>query len=182
MKKLFVLLIVLGAFVAQAFAQWEWQNPTPQGNTLNSVYFTNINTGYAAGKCGTIIKTTDGGVSWTVQNSGTANHLHSILFPLPDIGYAAGENGIILKTTDGGNNWAIQNYSTPSGQLSTVNSLFFINADTGYAAGGTSILKTTDGGTNWQRIYRNTNININTLFFLSADTGWLAGGSGVIME
>lgn len=80
MKKFFALLMVFGAFAAQAFAQWEWQNPIPQGNTLNSVYFIDIDTGYAAGKCGTIIKTTDGGNTWIKDTLNTNHNLSLVYF------------------------------------------------------------------------------------------------------
>ncbi len=69
MKKL-IISISLMLFSALSFAQWTWQNPLPQGNTLKSVYFTNANTGYAVGNYGTIIKTIDGGEQWTILKSG----------------------------------------------------------------------------------------------------------------
>ena len=42
---------------------WFWQNPLPQGNRLNSVCFTDANTGTAVGSAGTILRTTTGGVA-----------------------------------------------------------------------------------------------------------------------
>ena len=65
MKKTLFLSIVLFLTGFSSFAQWEWQNPLPQGNTLNSVYFTDASTGYAVGVVGTILKTIDGGATWT---------------------------------------------------------------------------------------------------------------------
>ena len=41
------------------FAQWFWQNPLPQGNTLTSVSYIDQNTGWAVGLKGTILKTTN---------------------------------------------------------------------------------------------------------------------------
>jgi photosystem II stability/assembly factor-like uncharacterized protein len=52
-----------------AFSQWTWQNPLPQGNRLNSAYFTDANTGYLVGESGTIIKTYDGGQTWITLNT-----------------------------------------------------------------------------------------------------------------
>jgi photosystem II stability/assembly factor-like uncharacterized protein len=69
---------------------------------LNTIYFTDANTGYAVGDSGIIIKTINGGVSWTVQPSGTASHLMSVYFTDANTGYVVGDNGIILKTTTGG--------------------------------------------------------------------------------
>lgn len=69
---------------------------------LNSLYFTNANTGYAVGRSGTIIKTIDGGITWTKLSSGTTNNLFSIFFPDDNTGYAVGGRGTILKTNNGG--------------------------------------------------------------------------------
>jgi len=40
--------------------QWIWQNPLPQGNTLQDFSFIDTNNGFAVGARGTILKTTDG--------------------------------------------------------------------------------------------------------------------------
>src|SRR6266849_268151 len=46
---------------------WFWQNPLPQGNPLMAVSFVDANTGTAVGEYGTILRTTDGGATWTLQ-------------------------------------------------------------------------------------------------------------------
>ncbi|MBP6978428.1 MAG: T9SS type A sorting domain-containing protein [Bacteroidales bacterium] len=61
MKKLIMLLIALVG-MSSAMAQWVPQN-SGTTNNLNSIYFTNGNTGYAVGDFGTILKTTNGGGS-----------------------------------------------------------------------------------------------------------------------
>ena len=53
------------------WAQWTWKNPKIQGNPLCSVDFTDVNTGFAVGEFGTILKTTNGGQTWEFCNSGT---------------------------------------------------------------------------------------------------------------
>ena len=48
--KNFLLLFTTFFALNNAHPQgWVWQNPLPQGNILNSVYFTDANNGYAAG-------------------------------------------------------------------------------------------------------------------------------------
>jgi len=100
MKKLFILFCF--SFISVfAYSQWEWQNPLPQGNTLSSVWFTDANTGYAVGGDygigGTILKTLDGGITWSTLSIGTTNQLHSVTFADANNGFAVGENGTILK-------------------------------------------------------------------------------------
>ena len=62
------------------FAQWFWQNPLPQGNTLEDVTFIGSDTAVAVGNFGTIMKTTDGGVSWIRKECNTTAHLRDVKF------------------------------------------------------------------------------------------------------
>src|ERR1051325_2421397 len=48
-------------------AEWNWQTPRPQGNSLRSVQFIDASHGWAAGEYGTILHTPDGGGSWDEQ-------------------------------------------------------------------------------------------------------------------
>ena len=53
------------------------------------------------------IKTTDGGINWTTQTSGTTLNLYETSFPDVNTGYVVGEGGRILKTTNGGTTWTL---------------------------------------------------------------------------
>lgn len=57
---------------------WEWQNPLPQGNHLTDVSFFDARTGVAVGTWGTILQTTDGGLTWEARSSGTTVDLSAI--------------------------------------------------------------------------------------------------------
>ena len=52
----------------QTNAQWFIQNPHPTPHNLNSGCFINANVGWIFGDYGTILKSTDGGLSWAKQN------------------------------------------------------------------------------------------------------------------
>ena len=58
--------------------------------------------GYCDGFNGCIMKSTDAGVTWSQQVSGTSSNLRTIDFVDSLVGYAAGSSGTILKTTNGG--------------------------------------------------------------------------------
>ena len=47
---------------------WIWQNPIPQGNSLEGVKMLCINTIIAVGEVSTIIKGSDGGITWNLQH------------------------------------------------------------------------------------------------------------------
>jgi photosystem II stability/assembly factor-like uncharacterized protein len=68
-----VSLCVIALALASSLhaAAWQWQNPLPDGNAIGGVAFADPLTGWAVGGYGTILKTTDGGVTWGEQNPGT---------------------------------------------------------------------------------------------------------------
>jgi hypothetical protein len=61
-------------------------------------------TAYICGLNGTIIKTTNSGISWESVYSGQDNFI-SICFLSNHEGYVSSNAGVILHTLDGGNNW-----------------------------------------------------------------------------
>src|SRR6516225_2172886 len=79
---------------------------------LFGVSFTDANTGTAVGFGGTILRTTDGGASWTRQSSGTTETLLGVSFTDANTGTAVGSGGTILRTTDGGASWTRQSSGT----------------------------------------------------------------------
>lgn len=54
-KTAIILGLMLVAATSYAQQAWYWQNPLPQGNHLESVYFTDANNGWAVGGYGTIL-------------------------------------------------------------------------------------------------------------------------------
>ena len=100
MKNLSILFIAFLFLQLTTLAQedWFWQNPLPQGNRLWSVDFVNELTGWTVGNVGTILKTTNGGTTWTLQTSGITEQLLGVCFTDSDNGTAVGENcGQILQ-------------------------------------------------------------------------------------
>lgn len=125
------------------------------GRLFYSVYFIDSNTGWAVGffdgtgapATGVILKTTDGGLNWVSQNSGTDRLLTSVYFIDSNTGYAVGGDwvpgaiGVILKTTDGGTNWISQD------TYRMLTSVYFTDSNNGWAVGANgTILHTTNGG------------------------------------
>jgi photosystem II stability/assembly factor-like uncharacterized protein len=67
---------------------------------MTDAYFFDSQTGYACGQDGNIYKTTDGGVSWTVDYEGSTP-LEALYFVDSGTGFATGRDGTILKWTGG---------------------------------------------------------------------------------
>jgi photosystem II stability/assembly factor-like uncharacterized protein len=191
--KTFIKTLSLFLLITQiCFAQWYAQNSGTTKN-LNSVHFIDANTGWAVGESGTIIKTTNSGVTWLNQTSGTNHKLLDVQFKNINLGLAAGGTGefwnpdsvILLKTTDGGLNWIKQ--LSIKGKFYDV---CYTDEYNGHLVGsGEDIfghirpiyLKTTDGGNTWMTQYYNENF-MSAVDFIDNNTGWLVeiiwGGFG----
>ena len=97
MKNLILLLITLLSLQIVSLAQqgWFWQNPYPTTSDLYSIDYVNELIAIAVGSEGVIIKTVDGGESWTIQTSGTTNKLDDVCFVDLSNGFAVGNEGTI---------------------------------------------------------------------------------------
>src|SRR5713226_3162005 len=76
MRVLFTVLVLFGitGLRTSSYAQsggWFWQNPQPRGNTLYAAAVLDPSTIVAVGTSRTILRTTDSGVTWTSEPSGT---------------------------------------------------------------------------------------------------------------
>jgi len=127
---------------------WENKGVFPN-NAITKCSFINSKIGYALCDSG-IIKTLNGGTSWSIIESGSVSaNAWEISFLNKDTGFAAGGNNI-FKTIDGGLNWSTitQPFSGPFYAIS------FTSPDTGYIGGGNGInsgtlIKTNNGGLTW---------------------------------
>lgn len=91
---------------------WLQQTMETENLFLYDVSFSDHNNGTIVGEIysplynetqqGIILKTSDAGITWTNQNSGTKFYLNSISFNDNENGWVAGDKGTILHTTDGG--------------------------------------------------------------------------------
>lgn len=157
----------------------------PNRTRIESVYFLNESTGWIAGRdlrstgprLIIIAKTTDGGVTWERQDDlseGTVNGIH---FVNSDKGWAVADNtsintGRILHTSDGGKTWTVQLEG-----VSKLESLFFIDENTGWAVGVNDLLHTVDGGETWVSQNPGTN-NFKSVHFSDPSNGWIVGNIG----
>ncbi|MEN8142238.1 MAG: YCF48-related protein [Thermodesulfobacteriota bacterium] len=126
-------------------AEGAWApQPFPTGQDLYGVYFVDVNTGYAVGDVGTVVKTVNAGNLWTLAASAGAATLRDVYFIDTVRGWAVGDNGIYM-TIDGAASW--------SGPIHTgigFNTVTFTTNTTGFAGSQNGGLYwTTDGGITW---------------------------------
>ena len=171
----FIIFFVIFSYSnGTAQSGWFWQNPLPESNLYFQVHFKNANTGIAVGGSNSIIRTTNGGNNWLRVTSLESNILLCCNYAGNNIYYAAGPPNILIKSTNSGMNWF--NLNSPD---SIINSISFINPNTGFAASLKGALYyTTNGGMNWsniispQTMYSSFNtrvqfINNSTVYFLT---------------
>lgn len=179
MKKNNVYFFSIGCIIAlfifivtNAYSQGNWilQN-SGTTKSINTLYFLNANTGFAAGDSGLILKTTNSGTNWIIQTSGTFTSIECIQFTGAMRGYATGGQ-YFLSTTNGGVNWQV----TSVGASYRIHSLYFINDSAGFLAGGQNLFKKTSNyGINWTNIPIYATIDSNyCLYFINANTGFVA--------
>ena len=133
-----------------------------------------------------MLKTTDGGDTWTPQNPGVTVTLRAVFFVDAQTGWTAGEQGVVLHTTDGGDTWVRQTVNTTA----EFRGMIFVDADTGWATGISErgedffgdpiwqggIWHTADGGATWQaQTIANTAGILNRIDFIDPLNGWAAG-------
>ena len=132
-------------------------------------------TAVAVGSSGSIVKTTNGGTTWTILDAGTSNSLDDVFFVNSECGWAVGELGTIVATTDGGESWVLQN-SRIRDQLLDV---FFVDENEGWVVGpNATILHTGDGGRTWGIQPPGVSGGLGGVFFADRRNGWVVRGSG----
>lgn len=126
---------------------WAWGNPTPQGNSIRDMAFSG-GRGYAIGDAGTVLRTDDGGSTWTGLASGTFSGLNHLQVVTPDVVTVLGNAGCVLRrSTNGGTSFSRIYVLAETKCPNPVASSFFVTPDLGYLLlQDGSVLRTSDGG------------------------------------
>ena len=178
-----ILLFTVGVNLQDNPPPGWYQQTLPVNDFINDIFFLDSLNGWIVTDGGAaindtayILRTTNGGDNWQIQNA-KEERLTSIQFLDLNNGYAAGGgNGTtsisFYKTTNGGANW--QSINNIIGTI--IDDIYFINKDTGWVCdedplfGG--LYKTTNGGNSWVQ-QLNENYRPLRVFFINKDTGWV---------
>ncbi|MBI1808102.1 MAG: T9SS type A sorting domain-containing protein [Ignavibacteria bacterium] len=162
------------------------QSPTTE--RLNDVYFADSLNGWVIG-LGGIFHTTNGGLSWTRQDSIHTEHIAGI-----DARncWATNWNHIygdtLLHTTDGGVTWARLSLNPFLDSISWLGRICFVDSFTGWATALRRnrtemwILRTTDGGMSWKPTFIQGGLFMYLCSFVDRKTGWVAGEPGPLLR
>lgn len=164
---------------------WFLSSPAGLATDLSGVFFADVNLGWVVGANGTILRTGDGGATWSAQPSGTSAFLNRVQFVSATRGWIVGYLGTILSTSNGGQTWS--NVSPPPSSTSMgFAGLSFVNETTGWVVGGGDsggiVLKTTDGGATWTSLLPpDPNGTYGAVSFADTNHGFV-GADGAVLS
>ncbi len=134
---------------------WVQAQNVPTRNTITNITFLDDETGYAVGHDATILKTENGGESWSlkyIERSGE-NPLFGLQFSSATYGVAVGAFSTVMETRDGGETWAQRPLIEDGYDDFHLNGLFTDSAGHFYIPAEFGVVyKSTDGGRTFEGI------------------------------
>jgi len=92
---------------------------TGVNTSVNSIHFTSAANGFLCGDNGVVMKSADGGITWTPSATGISSvNLNSISFKDAMNGVTVGDNGKVFTTANGGALWTAETVNTTRDLLS----------------------------------------------------------------
>jgi len=144
---------------------------------LFSISFPTEKDGWACGRWGTVLHTSDGGKTWVRQNTNVDYSLSSIFFIDSKHGWAVGDEGTIIHTQDGGKTW--DNQKSPVSFV--LMDVYFATPTKGWiVTEQTHILYTDNGGKTWSIQFKDKDFILKAISFCDQLNGWAVGEYGYI--
>jgi photosystem II stability/assembly factor-like uncharacterized protein len=137
--------------VRSSHSGWLWGSPAPQAQTLSAVEFSGP-VGFASGDFGTLIRSGDGGRSWTGVGTGLTESLTHLRMLGPNI-VIVGGTCALRRSDDSGATfrrlpWTASDESCSGG----IAALDFPSSGVGYLAlGNGNVVRSGDAGRTWSR-------------------------------
>lgn len=140
--------------------------------SFKGISMSDANTGFAIqwrGNYGNnVVKTVNGGDSWSEISGIFPDYLYSIAFVNSLTGFVGSDQGRILKTQNGGLNWSTINYGS-----STITDICFPASSVGiFVTQLGEFYRTTNVGQTWQLVYNDNAGSPCKLCFIDQNTGF----------
>jgi photosystem II stability/assembly factor-like uncharacterized protein len=163
---------------------FEWTAmPLPSGvsNELHGVAFTDALHGVAVGRNGTIVQTSNGGISWKKISAGTAGPVfNTVVFPTPQVGWVVGSGGSIRRTDNAGASWTVQTSPVTTDLVSAA----CVRGSTSFccAMGAGGVVIRTTNGSSWARTAGGAATTWSGMDWVGRSNGWVAGATGPMLR
>jgi photosystem II stability/assembly factor-like uncharacterized protein/DNA-binding SARP family transcriptional activator len=167
-----IFLLFTGLHALQLHAQDVKVQTSGTDKNLYSIHFTDQHYGWAAGEAGTLLSTTDGGESWTLQQTRFTDTFRSVRFFDEFTGWVSGDDNLLIHTNDSGRRWSDRRPSPVSGQ--NLYSLHAFDWNRLITAGGpgSPVHYSSNGGTTWSQRHRDTTEGVfSSIHFRNTDNG-----------
>ncbi|KMQ52855.1 hypothetical protein CHISP_0076 [Chitinispirillum alkaliphilum] len=191
MKKPSVMIFLIFLMYISAYPFHTTLQFRESSSTFRSIFFTGSDTGYAAGTpswdyeqkryTGSILKSVDGGRSWSKLSAGSDAAFSDVHFVSRTTGFVVGSQGTVAITRNMGGSWTIVRLDTGYDLMS----VFFSDPNSGWISGrrrsagsgnAVKVWRTTDGGNTWRETSFPADAqDIQDLQFVSSSRGWAVG-------
>lgn len=160
-------------------ATWVQENTGGHVEGLYSVAFADANTGIVVGDNGLILRTVNGGGTWSQVSSAQTNALYSVAYAGNGVFVATAADGSLIRTTNYGAIWSTVNLGSPL----VILALRFATPRVGLAVGDSGlVLRTTDAGATWKQLSSPTNAVLSNVCLTDSLNATIVGNSGVILR
>ena len=170
---------------------WETISIPGSGFSLKALSFPDGQHGWVVGGYGSVLRTSDGGKSWSQLERPTGSDLHAVHFLNPLVGYAAGRTGTkdpktgaethgieILCTKDGGEAWR---RCYQDDESFSVFQIATTSESRAFVSLVDRLMRTDNQGETWQQVDLSAKY-ISSIAFAPDGTGWLVGSHGVFQH
>ena len=173
----FLLFVASYSVIAQ---EWTLLTPLRTTSDVRGCSFMDDLNGYAVATTdGSILKTTDGGITWKRVWTGGASSLYNVYMMSTDTIFVCGSGGLLNRSIDGGNSW--QDMNPPTTEI--LYDITFIDSEIGFACGFNGVmLRTTNTGSTWTSIPSGTTNRLWDLDFVNDSVGYACGWFGTILK
>ncbi|MCF8262906.1 MAG: T9SS type A sorting domain-containing protein [Melioribacteraceae bacterium] len=180
---LVILMLIVGAVTVKA--QWSLNHtgtifPDGSAMALNSIHMINESTLIIVTGEGGIVKTVNGGASWSVKISpGATGHINHIWMNEAGTNALTVANaGIVYKSVDAGDTWN----SISTGYSQDLYGISYVDDNNIYACGTSIVLKSTDAGETWDSLSNPTasGKDLNSISFADANVGFTGGKTNIV--
>ena len=153
-----------------------WSLVHPGNAVLSGVHFPSPLVGYVVGTAGVVLRTVDGGLTWTPKPYPGALGLRGIRCVTPLACLVTNGSQTVLRTVDGGTTWSSVTPSTQKIQAAT-----FSTPTRAVAAGeGGTIVLSEDTGATWHPVGKRLSTTFSRVRALSPSVAFATGPSGAL--